>query len=304
MNWIFIAIIPTILWSLVNYVDKAVISRFFTGKGEVAVITTGFAGLVMALFILIFQPGHITDITIFYRIIAVLNGAVFVLAFMPYCKALEIDDASRAVMVYQTIPVFGFLLGFLFLHEHFGFYALFGGLLILLGSTFVMLDSVDGKWYLKRKTLLLMLLSSFMTALHVFVFKFISLEQTFWSTGFWVYVGMALCGLVLYLIPTYYKQFNDAVRGHVGVVLVLGTITEIMSITGLSIVAYVSLRVPISAVQVVNGFQPFVIIILGYLLTKLLPKYFNESFSKKHLAIKVVSFIVMLVGVVLVSKFV
>ncbi len=303
MTWILLALIPTLLWSMVNFIDKAVISKFFKGFGESAVITTGFAGFVMALFIVIIHPSQITQISNFYKFIAIINGFIFVTAFMPYCKALEIDDASRVSMVYQTIPIFGFILGSLFLNEKFGAHAIFGAVLILIGSFIVMLESINGKWKIKRKTLLLMLLSSFMTAFHVFLFKFVSLEQSFWSTGFWVYVGMALCGIVLYVIPYYRKSFNNAVKGSAGLVLFLGTFTEIMSIVGLTIISFVSLKVPIALVQTINGFQPVVVIILGFILTKTLPNYFNESFSKKNLLVKITAFVIMIFGVSIISNF-
>src|ERR1035437_1434143 len=203
MNWFLIALIGPALWALVNHIDKYIISKYFSGPGVGSlVLFTSLSGLIMSFCILIFGFSHIFIGTLGMFVIS-LNGALLVAAFIPYLYALENEEASWASTLYQLIPVFGYILALVFLHEQLTNHQLLASLLVIAGAVAISLD-YSQKIKLKAKPFLLMVLSSFMIAVNALVFKMIALNATFWGTAFWEYVGGGIFGLLLFtLIPLY-----------------------------------------------------------------------------------------------------
>lgn len=64
---------------------------------------------------------------------------------------------------------------------------------------------------------------------------------------------------------------------------------------------FATLLAPLALVWVVNGFQPFFVLLYGVIITLFFPKFGTESLLKKHLVQKVVAILIMFVGVLLLN---
>ena len=198
--------------ALVNHIDKYIISKYFSGRGVGSlVLFTSASGLVISLFILIFSFSHLS-IGIMNSIVIAINGAVLVAAFIPYLYALENEEASWTSTLYQLIPVFGYVLGLIFLHEQLSGIQIFASLLVIVGAVAISLD-FSQKMKLRAKPFWLMVLSSFMIAVNALVFKIVALDGNFWGTAFWEYIGGGIFGLLLFsLLPLYRTQFIATIQ--------------------------------------------------------------------------------------------
>jgi drug/metabolite transporter (DMT)-like permease len=294
MNWFLIALIGPALWALVNHIDKYVISRYFTGKGVGSlVLFTSMSGLIISVFILIFGFSYVHISPINALIIGV-NGAILVAAFIPYLYALENEEASWASTLYQLIPVFGYVLALIFLHEELTGKQILASSVIILAAVAISLD-LSQKIKLKAKPFWLMVLSSFMIAVNALVFKIVALDSNYWGTAFWEYIGGGVFGLLLFsFIPLYRTQFVATIRRGKKAVLTINLFSEFLNIAAKLAANFASLLAPLALVWVVNGFQPLIVFIYGVILTLFFPRFGKEDLSKKTVIQKLSAMCVML----------
>lgn len=302
MNWFLIALIGPVLWAMVNHIDKYIISRYFCGRGVGSlVLFTSISGLIISFFILLFDFGQIF-INPTNALIIGINGALLVAAFIPYLYALENEEASWASSLYQLIPVFGYILASVFLHERLMPMQLFASSLVIIGAVTISLN-FSQKIKFKAKPFLLMTLSSFMIAVNALVFKIIALEGTFWGTAFWEYIGGGIFGLLLFaLIPLYRKQFIATVQRGRKTVLTINFVSELLNIGAKLAANFASLLAPLALVWVVNGSQPLIVFIYGIILTIFIPKFGKEDVSKRTIIQKLSAMAIMLIGIYLLLK--
>ncbi len=302
MNWFLIALIGPALWALVNHIDKYIISKYFSGPGVGSlVLFTSLSGLIVSFFIFLFGFSQIFIDPLSIFVIG-LNGALLVAAFIPYLHALENEEASWASSLYQLIPVFGYFLGLTFLHEQLSTLQIFASLLVVLGAIIISLD-FSQKIKLKAKPFWLMVLSAFMIAVNGLVFKMVAINETFWGTAFWEYIGGGIFGLLLFtLIPLYRNQFIATIQRARKAVLTINLISELLNIGAKLAANFASLLAPLVLVWVVNGLQPFMVFLYGVILTVFIPSLGKENISKRVVVQKLAAMGVMLVGVYFLFK--
>ena len=197
MNWILFALIGPALWAFVNHIDKYIISRYFTGRGVGSlVIFTSLSEIIISFLILIFARSEL-HLAPMHAVMIGWSGALLVASFIPYLHALQDGEASWASSLFQLIPVFGYFLGLIFLHEQLSFSQLFASLLIVGGAVTISLDLSETMRF-RLKPFLLMALSAFMISVNALIFKMIALEASFWGTAFWEYIGGMIFGIFLF----------------------------------------------------------------------------------------------------------
>ncbi len=302
MNWFLFALIGPMLWALVNHIDKYIISRYFTGRGVGSlVLFTSASGLIISVCIFIFGF-HDISIGFISSLVVAVNGAILVTAFIPYLYALEHEEASWASTLYQLIPVFGYVLGLVFLNEHLSTLQIFASLLVIVGAVVISLD-LSQKIRLKAKPFWLMVLSSFMIAVNALIFKMIVLEGNFWGTAFWEYIGGGIFGILLFsLIPLYRTQFIATIQKAKTTVLTVNLVSELLNIGAKLAANFASLLAPLVLVWVVNGLQPLIVFIYGVILTIFLPRFGKEDIGRRTVVHKLSAMAVILVGIFLLFK--
>ncbi len=302
MNWLLIASIAPALWAITNYIDKHLISRYFKGDGIGAlVIFSSLIGILVLPFILIIHPAVFAVKPVFALLI-VVNGFLYVLGLLPYYHALKEDEVSIVVPLFQTIPVFSYILALVVLREVLTGIQIFASLLIIAGAVALSLDLDKGKPELKQKVFWLMLLASFLVALNGLVFKFVAIKEGFWTTSFWEYIGFAILSVILLVfIGSYRRQFLSVIKLNRVPVLTWNTINETLNIIAKIIMNLATLLAPLALAWVINGFQPFFVLIFGIIITLFFPYLAKESLAKKHIAQRLVAIMIMFIGVYLLN---
>lgn len=297
MNWFLIALIAPALWSASNHIDKHLISKYFSGGGTGALlIFSSLIGFLIFPIIYIFHR-DIFAIEPVHIVLILVNGLILTFALLPYIYALQKDEASNVVPLFQTAPIFSYILGYVFLGEVLSSAELLAAGLLLCGAVILSLDFSSGKVRFKTAVMGLMLIASFLFALNSLVFKFVAINSSFWTTYFWGYVGSSLSGLLLFIfVKKYRQQFLSVFRTSKKHVFSINILNEIIAIgAGISF-NFATLLAPLALVTVVNGFQPFFVLVYGVILTMFFPHLGEENISRKNLLHKLVAIFLIFIG--------
>jgi len=304
MNWFLIALLPPALWSITNHFDKYLLSKYFKGEGLGALmIISSIVGLLLLPFIILFHPEVIANFNLKYLLIS-LNGFFYLLATIPYFYALQKDEASIAVPLFQMVTVFTFFLSYLVLKETLNPNQIIGGMIIIIGAVLISLDlTIHKKVKFKKGVFLLMAFSSLLYAINFLFFKYFAIDGNFWITSFWEYIGFAIFAvLLLIFIKPYRKEFFKVIKINKLSMLSINGINEILNIIAKASFNFASLLAPITLIWIVDGFQPFFVFIYGIILTLFFPKISQENISKNVLIQKFLAITIMFLGAFIINK--
>lgn len=303
MSWFLIALIAPFLWAIVNIFDNYLVANFSDKERERSsgglVLFSSLIGLVIAFLIFLFTT-NLFLISLGDKVLLFITGILTIVWIIFYLFALEIEEVSNVVPWFLTVPIFGYILGFLFLGETLTNQELFGSLIILIGVAFISIDWKENKRSFKHKPALYMSLACFLVALSGIIFKYVTIENNFWVSSFWEYLGLGLTGLIIYLfIPKYRNEFHFMNKSGGKKIFFLNIFSEFLTIAGNLLTNYALLLAPVTLVYLVGSFQPAVVLILAILGTKFLSRIVKEDISKENLKIKFLAMVIMLIGTVL-----
>lgn len=298
-NWFFVALLGPILWSIVNHIDKYMLSKYLKERGVGALII--FSALASALvlpFVGYVYRSEIFAISIIDLVILIIVGLLSVGAFYLYLEGMREEEASIVVPLYQLTPVFGYFFGFIILGETLSGAQIFASLIIILGILALTVEiDVDNHITLKIPVLILISGSSLLFALHDTLFKKVTVVESFWVSVFWQYVSLTLAGIgILFFIPRFRRDFFSMFRNTGAGILTLNITSELLYIAGNLANNFAILFAPVALVLVVSSYQPVFVFIGGILLTIFLPHISIERITGKHLFQKIASITIILIG--------
>src|ERR1039458_2519080 len=140
-NWFCISLIAPVLWTIVNHIDKYLLSKYFKGNGIGAIFLFSSLFSVFVLpGILIFEPSIVLCISVPDIVILLLVGVMSAVAFLLYLYALDIEEASVVIPLLQLIPVFAYFLSYLILGERLNKVQILAALIVILGIVILSLE--------------------------------------------------------------------------------------------------------------------------------------------------------------------
>lgn len=300
MTWFLIALVAPFLWAIVNIADQYLIANFSQREKERSsgglVIFSSIIGIIIALLILIFTNG-IFDIPLLDKSILLFAGLLTVVWIILYLYTLEIEEVSNVIPWFLMVPVFGYILGYIFLGETLTNSQMIGSLIILCGLVLISINFKEGKRYFKKKLTLYMVFASMIIAISGILFKYVTIENNFWVSSFWEYLGLGIAGLLIFLfIPKHRNEFLYMHRTGGRKIFFVNVISELMSITGNLMTNFALLLAPVTLVYLVGSLQPALVLILSILGTKFLPHIIKENISTKILIPKIIAIALMTLG--------
>ncbi len=298
MSWFLVALGAPLLYTAANYIDKFVLSHFVKeegGIGGIVIFSSLFAGIMIPISFFIDQGALL--LSPLFKISLVINGVISMSSLALYLNALHKYETSLVVPLYQLIPVFSYILGYLVLGEKLTIIQMALCALIIVGAFLLSLATEGGEFKLNGKLLGLMSLASFFSALSGVIFKKIALDAGYWQSQFWEYAGIMLLGvLLLIFLRSYRRDFFALYRAAGTKMIKFGSATEGSMIGADLLFNYAVLLAPVALVYVVNSLQPLFVLIVGALLTKLLPGHFKESLDRKNLVKKFIAILLLVLG--------
>ncbi len=291
--------IVSLLFGITNYVDKYLVSKISENgdyKGLI-IFSSLIAGIILlpiSLFLtkLNIAIGFGDFVNMFFAATSYLIATVF------YFKALNKNDASIVVAMFQLIPVFSYFLGLIFLKEVLSLKQIVGGLIVIISSVVITFDFNDKKFdKTKTKALLIMFCSSFTYSIYFLLFRLTTIDVNFNVATFWYQIGLLLNGLILMaFFKKYRKSFTDLVRKNGKVVFSFNILNEALNLIANVLVNFAITIAPMALVLTLNGLQPFFVFLIGVGLTLTFPKLFNEDISKKSVVQKTLCIICSIIG--------
>lgn len=301
MYWFFIALAAPFLWALVNISDQYLIKRYTkedSGFGGI-IIFISLLNIPVALLIGIFAS-NVFQIPILDKFLLIVVGGITIAWVIMYFFALSIESVSSVALWFLSIPIFSFILGYVFLKEIPSAQQLLGSAIILIGLFFVSTDFSGVKHKFKWKFTLYMLISCFLFTVSGIIFKYITVGNNFWVASFWQYCGLSIFGIIIYCsIPKYRKEFYLMIKNAGGKIFALITASEVLNIGGNLLSNFAILLAPVAVVYTINSFQPAIIFLITIFCTFFLSNIVKEDLNKRVVLPKIAAVAVMIIGSVI-----
>lgn len=317
MDWIFIALVAPAAWAAANHIDKYLLSKHLSGQGIGALLLFSSAVGPLLLPVIWLVYPNVMQIAPIHALILVANGLLYIVSLVPYFLALQRDEASFVVPLFQITTVFSYVLGLIFFDEQLTLGQSAAAGLIVIGSVLLSLKiHRPAKWPAKRPTrrlrlrrdvLLLMLAASLMNALNWLLFKFVALQENFWVSSFWEYVGFALFFVLAFGLSGPMRQnflavITSAAPSKRRSVVGFSVLNEGLSTLAKVATNWASLSGPLAVISAIHGLQPAFVFGMGILLTLFVPLYGREDITRGTLAQKASAIVLTITGVALLTK--
>ena len=177
-----------------------------------------------------------------------------------------------------------------------------GALVVVGGSLAVSLEEQPSGWKIKKNTVMLMMLASIFISFSDVVFKLGARESDFLPLAIAEYTGTVLAGLfVYYLSPKVHRELNQIFKMHRKKIITITQVNEAFYLSATLFFRYALLVGPIALVSAMVGTSPIFVLILGWLLGIIVPKFKQKKSRLKDILIKVMAMITSCIGIVLMS---
>lgn len=298
MTWFLLAIAGPFLYAITNFIDKVILERYFKvgGVGTI-LIFSGLMSVFVLPVLLFFDPTPFSMSLAHIAALAVV-GIVNVLILFFYLKAISSDEVSVAIIFYQLVSVFAYVLGYLILGETLTTMQIAAMVVIIAGTSIVSFEiDEENHFHLKRRTILYMTLASFCWALSGVIFKAVALEEDVIRSFFWENFMMVVIGAGIFLfVRSYRNHFLEAFRSNGKSILLLNGLNEVVYISGNAVVAFAFMLAPVALVLLANSYQSIFVLAIGAFLTFFFPHLVKERVHLKNVGQKILAILVTAVG--------
>lgn len=291
MDWVFYAIIANIFFAWSSILDKIVREKYVKNN----IVNIMFVGL-FSLFALIYIPFTGLEMPdLFFLLIILSIGIMYILGLIPYFKALSHEEASRIAPLWEFHIIFVLVFAIIFLNEilttngYIAFALLFaGGFLISIKP---------GKHIRISKAFALMILASLFLSIRILAIKYFTISINFWHIIILVNIGSFLATCILFSFKDHRTKFLDTVKTlklRIGFVLGLKTF---LAIVGMAFSIYALSLGPASLVSAIGSVHHFFVLAIAILLSKWIPAVLKEDTVIKVIFLKLVAISLIAVGV-------
>lgn len=298
MNWLALSLIPPFLFSLSNFIDEYLVKNHFTNKPILFLMIACTLEIIPAIgFVSFYEPA--LDVEWMSRLKLMFLSVLATLSIAPYLMALQRDGAGIVVPFFQLIPVFVFILGWIFLGEVISTQKIVGGLLIV-SAAFVM------SWDFKTRQIPLvsafyMLIASLGIAIFVVGIRD-EMETIGWlAATTWVWMGNSVFSIIaLSLYKPWRTDFMAVFKASSWRVSSLFVGQAILdNVAGVIYIAALAIAPAAVLVQVLGGVQPLYILILTIFMGLLLPQYFPKIAINRVFLYRIMCTMVLFAGLAL-----
>lgn len=298
MTWFFIALGAPFLWALVNLSDQYLVEKYSTGERGSGglVLFSSLIGIFVAVAIGIFADG-VFAISNIDKLLLIITGGITIAWIILYLFALEIEDVSSVVPWFLTIPIFGYIFGYIFLGETLSVNQIIGSVVVFVGLLIIVKDFTGERKAFKWRPALYMLAACLMVSISGIIFKYVTVGENFWVSSFWEYVGLGAIGFLIFVfIPKYRREFMLMNTQGGMRILILNTGSEIITIVGNLLTNFAILLAPVTMVYLVGSLQPAIVLALTLFTTKFFPDIAREDMTARVLVPKIIGIVIIIFG--------
>ncbi|RMG82618.1 MAG: hypothetical protein D6712_14345 [Chloroflexi bacterium] len=301
MNWLILALLAPMFYSIVNFIDKYVVEREVRHTLAMPIFVALMNGPAALLF---WSQGGWSPVITTDHLIIMFTGAMIVTAAVLYFTAVQNESASNMIIFLQMTPVFTLVFATIFLQERLTPQQLVGFILIF-GAAFTVSAfsnrQTAGKFKLSRG-FLLMIIATIMLATNGILLKFAT--DTVGGTSLLGYeaAGKVVGGVILYLfVPHVRHAFNQSLREMRNTGFLAISLNETVYVIASTCTLLAISGGPVTLVSVLGSTQVFYGVLLSVLLMRVAPQTFKEDVSRRGLSLKLAGAAAVVLGIVLLS---
>lgn len=300
--WLLFAFSGPVLWAASTHVDKYLVERYFKHTSTATLMVfTAFVGLLAMPAIWLFRP-QVLALPLTAKVVMAVSGMLYMGAMLFYLQAIQTEEASVVIPLFQASAIWSYLLAFLLLGETLTGNELLGGALIVAAGAALSFHPEYGFRRFKAGLVLRMAACTFALALSSVVFKIFAVGDDFWGTAFWNFAGQALFGVLIVAVPSQARILGRLLRESTGALLSINVANELVNLGGGLGVRYALLFAPVAVVQAISSTTTLFVFLFGVLLTMFLPKLGREDLSRGNLVRKGVGALAVAIGVALINR--
>lgn len=292
--WILFSLLSAFLWSVVNIIDKTIITKFVR-RPIIPVIITGLLGFVASLIILL---KNFVLISTNLLMLSMLAGIFYMVATIFYFKALQIEETSRVIPLFALTVVWVAVIAAIFLQEILSLKEYFGIFLVFIGS-FLISSRRKIKINLS-KALILMASSTFLYAAHNVLIKALLNFSDYWNIFAYSRIGifLSIIPILIYLWPSI-KEMVKKFRGRASGLMAS---SESLSLAGdLLFMVAASLGFISLVTTVSTSLQYVFIFLLTVIISIWRPKIIREELKSSTILLKLISIVIIISGIALIT---
>jgi drug/metabolite transporter (DMT)-like permease len=291
MNWIFLSLLAPLFWAASNFVDKYILGKYTTSIVDFVFFSTITSWIFVAiLFVFVGLPTISTN-----SLIPIATGMILIYSYGFYAKALDQGDTSSLVILFKLIPVLTVLLAFFVLGQTLSMREILGFIVVMVGAIAVSVEK--GKsFFIKGFTMIL--IAIVMWSVMTLLIDYGLTKITFWEYMLLDNFGSALAGVTLLIHPTLRAMVMQGIRSATAGKYHWFFWNNFLDFLGqMSIKKALSIAPSAGLVTVIMQVQSFYAIVIGLLLTLLIPTVIKEDIAKKTLIKKTIGALVMFAGI-------
>lgn len=291
MSWVFLSLIAPFFWAGSNFIDKYILGKQTKGIFDFLFFTTITNWVFfLGIFFFIGVPSFSWN-----TLIPLGTGLALAYSYGFYGKALEQSETSTLVILFKLVPVVTLGLAFIFLGQSLASHELLGFVVVLFGAFLMSIEKSTGKFF---KGFWMILVAIMIWSVMTLVVDFGLTTMSFWEFFMLDNLGSALAGLTLLVVPSVRRQVGEGIRTARFKKYFWFSINGLLDFFGqMSIKMALAIAPSAGLVMAVSQVQSFYAILMGILLTLLLPNIIKEDIRSATLWNKVLGATVMFIGV-------
>lgn len=300
ISWLLIIILSYLAFALASLGDKIVLGQ--AGRPRAFTFFVGALN-VLAIFIIPFIDFDVP--TVYATLWIILDAVIYIFGIYGMFSALDKYDVSRVIpAIGAAQPVFIFGLTWLFWGPQFlNSQQILAFVLLLTGTVLITLNKVGDLF--TKESLKISLVTALLFSLDFIFSKFIFLEMPFLQGFVWMRVASFICALLLLFNRNFYQDVfskREKSKSSVGFIFVLfqgaGGLATILQSWAIALV-------PIAYLAIINalrGVQYVFLFVFTVIFTIYFPKILKEDVSKSALIQKIISILIIGIGLGLLVK--
>ena len=291
-SWIFFAALAYFLMAASQLVDKGFLQVVFK-ESKAYVFLVGAIG-ILALLLL---PFGIASLSLSLLITALIGGALFILALIPFLSALQSDDASRVIPLLGALIPIGTLVGeTIFLDAALSRLDLLGFSLLVVGAVVLTLTKSNSPRR-SRLAVIKAITAAFIFAASFVITKFVFNSTDFISGFFYMRLGGIIVAIGLFFLPSVRKDIflfftKNKLRTKIGYFANQG-----LAGTGFILQNIAITMASVSLVNALQGIQYVFIIIFVGIAAKFNPKLLGETITRGIIIEKMTAILIIIAGI-------
>lgn len=299
MEWLYFALLSTILFGIVNIFDKFILSKINSLKlsPQYAVIIM-FSHFFFASLMITFNP---LEYVFPHSILGISIGFLWFASIVFYSLGLYKGDVSNVIPFLFLTPLFIVFLAFIFLGESLLTFQYIGVILMIIGAITVSYKKIPGRLPI-APFVKYVLPSIIIGAILSVTDKFILTAINYWSLYFYAsFGGLSTALITLTLFPKFRNGFIQVLNILKSKFIVIAINQTIAFLAFITFFIAISIQF-VSIVSAISALQPFFVFVYIILLSNFFPRILKEHYTKSTIMLKIISVTAIFVGSLFVIK--